>query len=131
MEKIQDKAEASKKKHNEFTGKTSSYFSILNSVDPNVLESIAVVSNINLGENEARITANISSIRAIKRARTALIDAKKKVADQAQGTVMGDDRGNTDENEEGEAAGADTEKQKVEEQGSERPPKKTSETDYC
>jgi hypothetical protein len=89
------------------------------------------VSNINLGENEARITANISSIRAIKRARTALIDAKKKVADQAQGTVMGDDRGNTDENEEGEAAGADTEKQKVEEQGSERPPKKTSETDYC
>jgi hypothetical protein len=50
-EKIQDKAEASKKKHNEFTGKNSSSFSILNSVDPRVLESIATISNINLGEN--------------------------------------------------------------------------------
>jgi hypothetical protein len=89
-----------------------------------VLESIAAISNINLGENEARIAANISSIRANEIARTSLIAAKKRVADQAQGTVMEDDRGNTEENKEGEAIGTDTDKQKVEEVGSERPPKK-------
>jgi hypothetical protein len=46
--KIQEKAEANKKKYNEISGKNFS-FSILNSVDPHVLESIAIASNINLG----------------------------------------------------------------------------------
>jgi hypothetical protein len=46
--KIQEKAEANKKKYNEISGKNSS-FSILNLVDPQILESIAMASNINLG----------------------------------------------------------------------------------
>jgi hypothetical protein len=42
--KIQDKAEAIKKKNNEISGSTSS-FAILNSVNPALLEHIASASN--------------------------------------------------------------------------------------
>jgi hypothetical protein len=61
--KIQEKAEASKKKYNEISSK-SSYFSILNSVDPQILKSIALVSNINLGNDDSEVATSISMIQA-------------------------------------------------------------------
>jgi hypothetical protein len=73
--KIQEKAEASKKKQTEIPGKPSS-FSILNSVDPH-LRSITLVSNINLGDDDSEVANSISLIHANENARVALLTAKK------------------------------------------------------
>jgi hypothetical protein len=79
--KIQEKAEAAKKKANEFAGNSSS-FAILNSIDPHVLESVALATNISLGNNEIAVAATISTIQANENARAALHEAKKKIAEQ-------------------------------------------------
>jgi hypothetical protein len=81
--KIQEKAEASKKKYNEISGKPSS-FSILNSVDPQVLRSIAIASNISLGEDDAEVANSTSLIQANENARVALLTAKKRIMEKSQ-----------------------------------------------
>jgi hypothetical protein len=63
--KIQERAEASKKKQNEISGKSSS-FSILNSVDPQVLRSIASVSNINLGDDDLGLPTLLILFKLVK-----------------------------------------------------------------
>jgi hypothetical protein len=99
--KIQERAEASKKKLNEISGKSSS-FSILNSVDPQVLRSIASVSNINLGDDDLGVANSISLIQASENARVALFTAKKKIVEASQKkrmeceTQTDDDRGGLD-----------------------------------
>jgi hypothetical protein len=70
-------------KQNEISSKTSS-FSIFNSVDPHMLESVALGSNINLENNALELAKSISVIQANGHARVALMAAKKKIIDQAQ-----------------------------------------------
>jgi hypothetical protein len=79
--RIQDKAEAAKKKANEFSGKTLS-FSVFNSVDPAVLEKLASASNICLGETTDKISSSISTIQAKEIANAALRAAKKRLSKQ-------------------------------------------------
>jgi hypothetical protein len=81
-EKVQDKAEALKRKKNEISGTPS--FNILNSVDPCILESVASFTNINLGKNKEVVATSISSIQALEIARAALLDAKQRVSEQNQ-----------------------------------------------
>jgi hypothetical protein len=96
--KIQERAEASKKRQNEISGKSSS-FSILSSVDPQVLRSITLVSNINLGDDDLGVANSISLIQANENARVALFAAKKKIVEASQKkgmeseTQTDDDRG--------------------------------------
>jgi hypothetical protein len=99
--KIQERAEASKRKQNEISGKSSS-FSILSSVDPQVLRSIALVSNINLGDDDLGVANSISLIQANENARVALFTTKKKIVEASQKkrmeseTQTDDDRGGMD-----------------------------------
>jgi hypothetical protein len=81
--KIQDKAEAIKKKNNDISGKTSS-FAILNSVDPSLLEKIATSSNINLGNAPEKIFATTSTIQAKELAKATLMVTKKRLAKHAK-----------------------------------------------
>jgi hypothetical protein len=78
--KIQDKAEAFKKKNNEISGSTSS-FAILNSVNPALFEQIASASNINLGNVLEKITANIATIQAKELAKATLMETIKRLAE--------------------------------------------------
>jgi hypothetical protein len=83
--KIQEKAEASKKKNNEISGKTSS-FTVFNTIDQHILESVALTSNIRLGDNEGAVAANISTIQANENARAALFEASKRIVAQSMKT---------------------------------------------
>jgi hypothetical protein len=115
--KIQDKAEAIKKKSNEISGNTSS-FAILNSVDSALLEKCATASNINLGNAPEKINAAISTIQAKELAKATLMATKKRLEDQA-------DQKNKLEGgpEESEMHTADTQRN-LEETAVHRPPKK-------
>jgi hypothetical protein len=81
--KIQDKAEALKKKNNDIAGNTSSS-AILNSVDPTFLEKLALYSNIKLGDDPGKINASISTIQAKELAKVALMVTKKRLEEGAQ-----------------------------------------------
>jgi hypothetical protein len=81
--KIQDKAEALKKKKNDTAGNTSSS-SILNSVDPTFLAKLALSSNIKLGDDPGKINASISTIQAKELAKVALMATKKRLEEKAQ-----------------------------------------------
>jgi hypothetical protein len=80
--KIQDKAEALKKK-NDISGNTSS-FRIVNSVDPALLEKIAFSSSINLGNAPKKINASISTIQAKELSKVDLMATKKRLEEQAK-----------------------------------------------
>jgi hypothetical protein len=75
-EKIQDKAEALKNKNNDITGNTPAS-AVLNSVDSNLLEKIALSSNIKLGDAPEKINASISTIQAKELAKVALMELKR------------------------------------------------------
>jgi hypothetical protein len=115
--KIQDRAEAIKKKNNEIAGNTSS-FAILNSIDPTLLEKCAMASNINLGNAPEKITTTITTIQAKELAKAALMATKKRLADQAdqKEKIEGD-------LEENELHSADTQRN-IEGTATHRPPKK-------
>jgi hypothetical protein len=114
--KIQDKAEALKKKNNDITGNTP-VSAILNSVDPNLLEKIALSSNIKLGNAPAKINASISTIQAKELAKITLMATKKRVEEQAKQKDL--------EGDSGAAEFANTERHAdPEEVPSHRPPKK-------
>jgi hypothetical protein len=81
--KIQDKAEALKKKNNDITGNTPA-FAILNSVDPNLLEKIALSSSIKLGDAPEKTNASISTIQAKELAKVTLMATKKRLEEQAK-----------------------------------------------
>jgi hypothetical protein len=85
--KIQDKAGMAKKKMNEISGKPLSC-SVLNSVQPAELEKLASASNIKLGDTTEKISASISTIQAKEIATSALMAAKKRVAEQKQDSVI-------------------------------------------
>jgi hypothetical protein len=83
MGKIQDKAEALKKKKNDTAGNTSSS-TILNSVEPSFLAKLALASNIKLGDDPGKINASISTIQAKELAKVALMKTKKRLEDKVQ-----------------------------------------------
>jgi hypothetical protein len=85
--KIQDKAEMAKKKMNEISVKPL-LCSVLNSVQPAVLEKLASASNIKLGDTAEKISASISTIQAKELATAALMAAKKRVAEQKQDSAI-------------------------------------------
>jgi hypothetical protein len=88
--KIQDKAEAIKKKNNE--GSTSS-FTILNYRDPALFEQIDSASNINLGNVPEKITANIATIQAKELAKATLMETKKRLeAEQKEKEGVSEER---------------------------------------
>jgi hypothetical protein len=53
-------------------------------VDPQVLRSIAIASNISLGEDDAEVANSISLMQANENARVALLTAKKKIVEQSK-----------------------------------------------
>jgi hypothetical protein len=90
--KIQEKAEALKKKFNEISG-IPSPFTVFNTIDQHILEFVALTSNIRLGDNEVPVAANISTIQANPRkeftaniATAALHEALKRIAAQSKKT---------------------------------------------
>jgi hypothetical protein len=79
--KIQDKAEAAKKKQNELPGNLSS-FVVFNSVSTSTLENLATVSNIKLGSSSDEIATVLDSIQAKELAKATLLATKIRVAEQ-------------------------------------------------
>jgi hypothetical protein len=81
--KIQEKAEAAKKKNNEIPGTLSS-FAVLNSVEPVSLENVASASNIVLGKRAVEISKTISTIQAKEIAKATLLEAKQRILQAKQ-----------------------------------------------
>jgi hypothetical protein len=81
--KIQEKAEAVKKKNNEIPGTLSS-FVVLNSIEPVSLENVATASNIVLGKRTDEISKTISTIQAKEIAKATLLEAKQKILQAKQ-----------------------------------------------
>jgi hypothetical protein len=81
--KIQEKAEAVKKKNNEISGTLSS-FTVLNSVEPVSLENVALASNIVLGKRAVEISKTISTIQAKEIAKATLLEAKHRILQAKQ-----------------------------------------------
>lgn len=79
--KIQDKAEAAKKKRNEIPGNLSS-FSVLNSVSSSVLEKLAAASNIKLGTSSDEIAIVIDTMQAKELTKATLLAATLRVTEQ-------------------------------------------------
>jgi hypothetical protein len=79
--KVQDKAEAAKKKQNELPGNLSS-FAVLNSVSSSILENLATVSNIKLGSSSDEIATVLDIIQAKELAKATLLATKIRVAEQ-------------------------------------------------
>jgi hypothetical protein len=75
--KVQEMAEAIKKKKNDISGNTS-----INSTPSSQLISVAATCNISLGNSPSKIASVISSFQANELARAALQAAKKRVANQ-------------------------------------------------
>jgi hypothetical protein len=90
--KIQDKAEALKKKNNDIAGNTP-VSAILNSVDPNLLEKIALSSNIKLGNAPGKVNASISTIQAKELAKITIMATKKRLEEQANQKELEGDPG--------------------------------------
>jgi hypothetical protein len=79
--RIQDMAEAAKRKTNEFTGKTTP-LTVFNYIDAGNLEKLASVSNIKLGATAKQVSVSLSTIQAKKLAKATLNAAKKRVEEQ-------------------------------------------------
>jgi hypothetical protein len=75
--KVQDMAEAIKKKKNDISGNTP-----VNSAHSSQLVSVAAACNISLGNSPSNIASVISSFQANELARAALQAAKKRVTNQ-------------------------------------------------
>jgi hypothetical protein len=85
--KIQDKAEAAKKKLNEISGNIST-FGVFTYVNPSNLENLVVPSNIKLGNSSEAAAAVIDTMQAKEMAKATLLAAKIRVENQAkQGLV--------------------------------------------
>jgi hypothetical protein len=85
--RIQDKAEAAKRKTNEFTGKTTP-LTVLNSIDAGNLEKLASVSNIKLGATAKQVSVSLSTIQAKELAKATLNAAKKRVEEQKESSQL-------------------------------------------
>jgi hypothetical protein len=85
--KIQDKAEAAKKKLNKIPGNLSTY-AVFTSVKPSNLENLVVASNIKLGNFFEVAAAVIDTMQAKEIAKATLLAAKIRVANQAKQTSI-------------------------------------------
>jgi hypothetical protein len=81
--KIQDKAEAAKKKYNEIPGNLPS-FVVLNSVRFSVLENLDATSNIKLRTSSDEIVVVIDTMQSKELAKATLLAAKLRVTEQAK-----------------------------------------------